>query len=162
MALGRWTFPTSRKLSTTSSGGHLTSGTTTPTDNETRDSSKSQSRLFRTLTGGFRPSKPKKTEERDELAHLNKPFTPQNLEHQKILNAFEWNFGKRRSSHGSRSSTSGISPSTSRNTSVDHSNIPPTGSDPIETRPRFNSVLVQEPPREDPQQEKQTYRTERN
>ncbi|KAI1483997.1 hypothetical protein K445DRAFT_312940 [Daldinia sp. EC12] len=162
MALGRWTFPTSRKPSSASSGGHFSNGTTTPTDSETPDPSKSQSRLLRTLTGGFRSHKSKKSEERDELAHLNKPFTPQNLEHQKILSAFEWNFGKRRSSHGSRSTTSGISPSASRNTSVDHGHIPPTSSDPIEARPRFNSVLVQEPLRENPREEQQTYQTERN
>ncbi|KAF3064020.1 hypothetical protein GL218_01208 [Daldinia childiae] len=161
MALGRWTFPNSRKPSSASSGGNRSNGTTTPTDNETQDLSKSQSRILRTLTGGFRSHKPKKSEERDEFAHLNKPFTQQNLEHQKILNTFEWNFGKRRSSHGGRSSTSGISPSASRNTSVDHSHVPPD-SDPIETRPRFNSVLIQESPREDPREEQQTYPTERN
>ncbi|KAI0847775.1 hypothetical protein F5Y00DRAFT_240392 [Daldinia vernicosa] len=161
MALGRWTFPTSRKPSSTSSGGNHSNGTTTPTDNETQDPSKSQSRLLRTLTGGFRSHKPKKSEERDEFAHLNKLFTQQNLEYQKILNTFKWKFGKRKSSHGDRSSTSGISPSASRNTSVDHSHVPPD-SDPIETRPRFNSVLIHESPGEDPRREHQTYRTEGN
>ncbi|KAI0115284.1 hypothetical protein F4814DRAFT_418895 [Daldinia grandis] len=160
MALGRWTFSTSRKPSSASSGNR-SNGTTTPTDNETQDPSKSQSRLLRTLTGGFRSHKSKKSEERDEFAHLNKPFTQQNLEHQKILSTFEWNFGKRKSSHGGRSSTSGISPSASRNTSVDHGHLPPD-SDPIETRPRFNSVLVQEPPQENPREEQQTYQTGRN
>ncbi|KAI8964146.1 hypothetical protein F5Y11DRAFT_119391 [Daldinia sp. FL1419] len=160
MALGRWTFPTSRKPSSASSGGNRSNGITTPTD-DTQDPSKSQSRILRTLTGGFRSHKSKKSEERDEYAHLNKPFTQQNLEHQKILNNFEWNIGKRKSSRGGQSSTSGISPSASRNTSVDHSHIP-LDSDPLEARPRFNSVLVQEPPREDPREEQRTYRRERN
>ncbi|KAI2465904.1 hypothetical protein F4781DRAFT_407464 [Annulohypoxylon bovei var. microspora] len=151
MALGRWTFPTSRKQSTASSGTNRTTGTTTPTDNEAQDSAKSPSRFMRTLTGGFMSHKSKKSVERDELAHLNRPFNQQNLEHQKILNAFEWNSGKRKSSHGGRSIMSGISPSTSRNNSVDHGRIP-LHSNPTETHPRFDSSLARQPTREDPRE----------
>ncbi|OTB06849.1 hypothetical protein M426DRAFT_318557 [Hypoxylon sp. CI-4A] len=148
MALGRWTFPSSRKQSSTSSSGNRTNGTTTPTDNESQDAATRPSRLFRSLTGGFRSShKSKKSTERDEYAHLNRPFNQQNLEHQKILNAFEWNFGRtRQSSHGGRSSMSEISPSASRNTSVDHG--PPT-----DMHSRFDSALAREPTREDPREE---------
>ncbi|KAI1393562.1 uncharacterized protein F4822DRAFT_424032 [Hypoxylon trugodes] len=142
MALGRWTFPTSRKQSSASSGGNRSNGTTTPTDNGSSELTKTPSRLMRTLTGGFKSHKPKKSIERDELAYLNRPFNQQNLEHQKILNAFEWNFGKRKSSHGGQSSMSGISPSASRNTSVDHGH----------THPRFDSALVHKPPQEDPRE----------
>ncbi|KAI1777787.1 hypothetical protein F4818DRAFT_325703 [Hypoxylon cercidicola] len=145
MALGRWTWPSSRKQSTTSSTGNRTNGTTTPTDNgASQEFSKSQSRLVRTFTGGFKSQKPKKSAERNEYSHLDRPFTQQNLEHQKILNAFEWNFG-RKSSHGGQSSISGISPSASRNTSIDHGRM--------ETHPRFSSSLVHEPPREGPRAE---------
>ncbi|KAI1768736.1 hypothetical protein GGR53DRAFT_476863 [Hypoxylon sp. FL1150] len=144
MAIGRWTWPSSRKQSNTSSNGNRSNGTTTPTDNESQDLTKSQSRLFRTFTGGFKSHKPKKSAERNEYSHLNRPFTQQNLEHQKILNTFEWNFGKRKSSHGGLSSISSISPSASRNTSVDHGHIEP--------HHHFRSSLVHEPPREDPQE----------
>ncbi|KAI0180354.1 hypothetical protein GGR52DRAFT_239906 [Hypoxylon sp. FL1284] len=145
MALGRWTWSTSRRQSnTTSSSGNRTNGTTTPTD-EARYPSKSQSRLLRTFTGGFKPQKSKKQAGRDEYAHLNRPFTQQNLEHQKILNAFEWNFGKRKSSHGGQSNISSISPSASRTTSVDHGHT--------ETHTRFSNSLGHDPPREDPREE---------
>ncbi|KAI1378356.1 hypothetical protein F4677DRAFT_412949 [Hypoxylon crocopeplum] len=149
MALGRWTFPPSRKQSTASSGGSRTNGTTTPTDNEPQDPAKP--RLLRRWTGGFKSNKPKKSTERDEFAHLNKPFTQQNLEHQKILSSFEWNFRKRKSSHGGRSSMSGISPSASRNASVDHGHTS-VHSDPTETHPRFDNALAREPTREDPRE----------
>ncbi|KAI2630868.1 hypothetical protein GGR54DRAFT_174228 [Hypoxylon sp. NC1633] len=152
MAIGRWTFPSSRKQSAASSSGNRTNGTTTPTENETQDPIKTQSRLLRSLTGGFKSHKPKKSAERDEFAHLNKPFTQQNLDHQKILSGFEWNFGKRKSSHGGRSSMSGVSPSASRNTSVDHGHVS-MSSDQMETHPRFDSPLVHEPPQEDPREE---------
>ncbi|KAI6092377.1 hypothetical protein F4821DRAFT_223883 [Hypoxylon rubiginosum] len=146
MAIGRWTWPSSRKQSTTSSNGNRTNGTTTPTDNESsQDLSKSQSRLFRPFTSGFKSQKPKKSAERNEYSHLDRPFTQQNLEHQKILNAFEWNFGRRKPSHGGRSSISGISPSASRNTSVDHGHMEP--------HHHFRNSLVHEPPREDPRGE---------
>ncbi|KAI0840542.1 hypothetical protein F5Y06DRAFT_242855 [Hypoxylon sp. FL0890] len=147
MALGRWTFPTSRKQSSASSSGNRTTGSSTPTDGETQDPTKTQSRLLRSFTGGFKSNKPKKPTDRDELAHLNKPFNQQNLEHQKILSAFEWNFtSKRKSSHGGRSSISDISPSASRHASVDHSNI----IDATKTSSRIDSTVILESHREDP------------
>ncbi|KAI1405840.1 hypothetical protein F4819DRAFT_349955 [Hypoxylon fuscum] len=145
MALGRWTWPSSRKQSTASSGGNRTDGTTTPTDNESQDAPKPRSRLLRTLTGGFKSPSSKKSAERDEFFYLNRPFTQQNLEHQKILNAFEFSFGKRKMSHGGRSSMSGVSPSASRNASVDHGHMG--------THARFDSALVHQPPQEDPRAE---------
>ncbi|KAI1144013.1 hypothetical protein F5Y05DRAFT_363384 [Hypoxylon sp. FL0543] len=149
MALGRWTFPTSRKQSSASSSGKRTTGSSTPTDSEAQDPVKTQSRFLRSFTGGFKPNKPKKSNERDEYPHLNKPFSQQNLEHQKILNAFEWNFSsKRKSSQGGRSSISDISPSATRHASVDHSHM----TDPMETRPRIGSILINESPREDPRE----------
>ncbi|KAI0902175.1 hypothetical protein F4806DRAFT_28907 [Annulohypoxylon nitens] len=152
MALGRWTFPTSRKQSTASSGTNkTTNGTTTPTESEAQDSSKSPSRLLRTLTGSFMSHKSKKSVDRDEFAHLNRPFNQQNLEHQKILNAFEWNFGRSKSGHCGRSISSGISPSTSRNNSVDRGHT--SHYDPMESHPRFDSSLARQPTREDPREE---------
>ncbi|KAI2636394.1 hypothetical protein GGS26DRAFT_493384 [Hypomontagnella submonticulosa] len=163
MALGRWTFPTSRKQSAASSGGNRTNGTITPIDNESQDSVKTQSRLLRTLTGGFKSHRSRKSDERNDnsYTHLNKPFTRQNLEHQKILNAFEWNFGKRKLSHSGRSSMSGISPNASRNTSVDRGRIS-LRSDPTEPHPRFDSTLVNEPPREDPREESEKGQSDGN
>ncbi|KAJ1337687.1 hypothetical protein MN608_00541 [Microdochium nivale] len=73
----------------------------------------SSSRLGRVFSGGFRS---RKLSRQAEYAHLHKPFTPENLEHQKILNAFEWNFGTTRNSFDS--SFSGISPCTSRRGSM--------------------------------------------
>ncbi|KAI0887482.1 uncharacterized protein GGS22DRAFT_109931 [Annulohypoxylon maeteangense] len=152
MALGRWTFPTSRKQSTASSGtNRTTNGSTTPTDSETQESTKSPSRILKTFTGGFISHKSKKSVDRDELAHLNRPFNQQNLEHQKILNAFEWNFGRRKTSHSGRSIASGISPSTSRNNSVDRGHS--SHYDPTEPHPRFDSSLARQPTREDPREE---------
>ncbi|OTA66595.1 hypothetical protein K449DRAFT_234963 [Hypoxylon sp. EC38] len=149
MALGRWTFPPSRKESLASSGGNRSTGSTTPIDNETQDPAKTQSRFLRSFTGGFKSSKSKKSNERDELAHLNRPFNQQNLEHQKILSAFEWNFSsKRKSSQGGRSSISDISPSASRHASVDHSHM----IDSMEAHPRVNSTIIHEPHREDPRE----------
>ncbi|KAI1105952.1 hypothetical protein F4804DRAFT_303011 [Jackrogersella minutella] len=155
MALGRWTFPTSRKQSSASSSGtNRTNGTTTPTDNEAQDLTKSPSqyRFLRTLTGSFTSHKSKKSSvERDELAHLNKPFNQQNLEHQKILSAFEWNFGRTKTNQ-SRSSMSGISPSASRTTSVDHGHTS-RHFDTTQTHPRFDSTLNHQSPRENPREE---------
>ncbi|KAH7041050.1 uncharacterized protein B0I36DRAFT_344691 [Microdochium trichocladiopsis] len=73
----------------------------------------SSSRLGRVFSGGFRS---RKLSNKGAYAHLHKPFTPENLEHQKILNAFEWNFGTKRNSFDS--SFSGISPCTSRRGSM--------------------------------------------
>ncbi|KAL7626195.1 hypothetical protein AAE478_002965 [Parahypoxylon ruwenzoriense] len=149
MVLGRWTFSSSGKRSTISSNDNDTNSTTTPTDNETQDPVKKQSRLLQTFAVSFKSQKSKKSGERNEPAHLNKPFTQQNLEHQKILNAFEWNFGKSESSHGGRSSFGDISPSASRNTSVDHGRLPPA-SDSGNTHPQFSRSLANEPVRENP------------
>ncbi|KAI1640187.1 hypothetical protein F4809DRAFT_637856 [Biscogniauxia mediterranea] len=147
MALGRWKFSSSRNKSSTSSGDQSSNGTTTPTDNEGQDMSKTSSRLRRTLTT-FRAHKSKKSGERDEYAHLNKPFTKQNLEHQKVLNAFEWNFGRRRPSHSGRSSMSGISPCCSRIPGIDYYEdmFPPTNQ--METHVGFNNSLACEAPHE--------------
>ncbi|KAI1501237.1 hypothetical protein F5X99DRAFT_206197 [Biscogniauxia marginata] len=145
MALGRWKFSSGRKKSSTSSGDQSSNGTMTPTDSEGHDL-KTSSRLRRTLTG-FRTHKSKKSSERDEYAHLNKPFTKQNLEHQKVLNAFEWNFGRRRPSHGGQSSMSGISPCCSRIPSIDYEHMFPPPNQ-RETHVGFNNSLAYEAPRE--------------
>ncbi|KAI5928411.1 hypothetical protein F4810DRAFT_2773 [Camillea tinctor] len=142
MALGRWKFSSSRNKSSTSSGDQSSNGTTTPTDSEGFDLFKTSSRLRRTLTT-FRTSssKAKKPDERDAYAHLNKPFTKQNLEHQKVLNEFEWNFGRRRPSHGGLSMMSGISPCCSRINTIDYDDMP-SPPNQRETHIGFNNSLA--------------------
>ncbi|KAK8050617.1 hypothetical protein PG994_012347 [Apiospora phragmitis] len=162
MAKSKW-WSHGRKPST-SSGENETPGTGTVTPNS--EGSKSPSRFIRTLTG-FRPSRSKKgksssssrgDDDSDGYAHLDRPFTQQNLEHQKILNAFAFSFGKkqRRTSHGAHSHMSGISPCASRNTSVDGACLSATrshGSDRRETHPRFSSSLACDALREVPGKE---------
>ncbi|CAJ2506194.1 Uu.00g003240.m01.CDS01 [Anthostomella pinea] len=134
MALGRWKFGSSRKASTSSSSSNsntdgTTNGTTTPVDNNNNDPAadgtltKTTSRLSR-FASNLCSHKSKKSSSssysnstssssatntfagREEYPHLHKPFTAQNLEHQRLLGAFEWNFG----GTPRRSSVSGISP----------------------------------------------------
>ncbi|KAK6841356.1 hypothetical protein PG989_010092 [Apiospora arundinis] len=163
MAKSRW-WSHGRKPST-SSGENETAGTGTVTPDSSvggqeTGGSKSPSRFIRTLTG-FRPSRSKKdkTSSNNNYAHLDRPFTQQNLEHQKILNAFAFSFGKtprRRTSHGAHSYASGISPCASRNTSVDGGSLSITrshGSDRRETHPRFSSSLARDAPQEVPGEE---------
>ena len=150
MAFGKWRFSRSRKGSSGSAGSEAnTNGTTTPVDEgrsytksqPEEPSSSSQPRLLRSLTGSFtaRPQRPRKLTEKDqEYARLHKPFTKQNLEHQKILAGFEFNFGARSAagqqgqSHSQSqrpmSICSGISPCTSRRGSAQHDNLFPPSS----------------------------------
>ncbi|RYC55568.1 hypothetical protein CHU98_g10636 [Xylaria longipes] len=109
MSLGKWSFG-SRNRSTASSGKSDMSASTrtsSSTNNRssgdggssrdgktttTTSSSSSSSRL-----SWFRSSnrtKRKSIISRDDpaFARLHKPFTPQNLEHQKLLSTFEWTF----------------------------------------------------------------------
>ncbi|ORY69881.1 uncharacterized protein BCR38DRAFT_481042 [Pseudomassariella vexata] len=137
-----------------SSGENDTTGSLTPTDSEGPDLVKTQSRFMRTLTGGFKSSKAKKrTTEGDAYAHLNRPFTQQNLEHQKLLSSFVWSFGNRKPSHGGRSSASGISPSASRHASVDSNYLSTSHGERREPHTRFRSSLAHESPREVPGEE---------
>ncbi|KAI0024848.1 hypothetical protein F4780DRAFT_479725 [Xylariomycetidae sp. FL0641] len=141
----RWRFGSNRKQSTASSAASNSSNGTTTPENETSELTKTPSRLMRSLTGGLKERKAKKKlATPEEYAHLHKPFTRQNLEHQKMLNAFEWNFG-RTISHGGRSELSGVSPGASRHTSfeVDRS-LPPSNLG--ETRVRFAGTLPSRPP----------------
>ncbi|KAI1877956.1 hypothetical protein JX265_002326 [Neoarthrinium moseri] len=160
--MGRWR----RKQSGSSGDSNTLSESTTTEGSESRDLTKTSSGIMRALTGGFRSSsKPKKSKESPEDARLNRPFTHQNLEHQKILNAFAFNFGKRKLSHGARSSVSGVSPGASRNASFDSHHLPPTGlshhhGDRRDTHPRFNSSLAGQAPREVPGEESDKEQTE--
>ncbi|KAK8095808.1 uncharacterized protein PG998_002438 [Apiospora kogelbergensis] len=159
MAKSRW-WSHGRKPST-SSGENETAGTGTVTPDSSvggqEPGSKSPSRFIRTLAG-FRSRKDKRSSNND-YSHLDRPFTQQNLEHQKILNGFAFNFGKkqqRRTSHGAHSYASGISPCASRNTSVDGASLSITrshGSSRRETHPRFSSTLAHDAPREVPGEE---------
>ncbi|KAI2642862.1 hypothetical protein GGS21DRAFT_499975 [Xylaria nigripes] len=55
------------------------------------------------------------------FARLHKPFTPQNLEHQKLLNAFEWHFHDDEHQQQRRLSfISSLSPCASRRPSMDN------------------------------------------
>ncbi|KAI1085798.1 hypothetical protein F5B20DRAFT_575303 [Whalleya microplaca] len=153
MALGRWKFNSDGKPSTSS--GDNSNGTVTPTGSESQDttaSSKTHTGLLRSLTGSFREHRAhlaKKSAERREFrnrsAQLNKPLTRQNLEHQKILKEFTWEFGNRRLSHSGRSSFSGVSPGGSRRVSYDHG-YPTPPSDPKETHAWFSNSSAHTPP----------------
>ncbi|KAI0128459.1 hypothetical protein BJ170DRAFT_682249 [Xylariales sp. AK1849] len=147
--MARWRI-SGRKQSTSSGENDALSGTVTPDGSEGQElAAKTPSRLIRTLTGGFRSTKPKKSNEDSKDPRLNRPFTQQNLEHQKVLNAFAWNFGERKPSHGGRSSTSGISPGPSRNTSIDSSRSPSQHhGDRREMHPRFSTSFANETPQE--------------
>ena len=142
MAFGKWRFSRGRKGSSGSAGsGATTNGTTTPVDDgrsytKSQPEESSQPRILRSLTGSFtaRPQRPRKLSEKDqEYARLHKPFTKQNLEHQKILASFEFNFGSRTAATANQnqramSICSGISPCTSRRGSVQHDNLFPPSS----------------------------------
>jgi len=107
---------TSQRSSDSDNGSSATSspkGSTDGTGLTLTKSTSSSRRLGRVFSGGFRSRKPSS---KGEHAHLHKPFTPENLEHQKILSTFEWNFGTKRNSFDS--SFSGISPCTSRRGSI--------------------------------------------
>ncbi|KAI1247809.1 hypothetical protein MGN70_011702 [Eutypa lata] len=155
MAFGKWRLSRSRKGSNSSAENDTsTNGTTTPVESEGQSVTKprshepSQSSILRTLTGSLKPQRqpqrPRKLTEKDqEYARLHKPFSKQNLEHQKILNAFEWNFGASRTNQRALSICSGISPCTSRQGSVDHDHLFPPSSR-TDTRPRVSSDLAYE------------------
>ncbi|KAI0911508.1 hypothetical protein F4823DRAFT_306015 [Ustulina deusta] len=144
MSIGKWRFSSSRKQSTSSSGNCDTATTTTMTSssstprtstptsaggnsNRSSKTSLSSSPFSWFRSPHHRSKKRKSTISPDDpaFARLHKPFTPQNLEHQKLLNTFEWNFGgndndddyddgRRR-----RRSSLSISPCATRNTTVD-------------------------------------------
>ncbi|KAI5868101.1 hypothetical protein GGS23DRAFT_11823 [Durotheca rogersii] len=118
--LGRWAFPSSRKPSAASSGDRASA-----TDNETQAATKRRSRLFRTLRGGFRSHRPKKSAEHVEFPETDALLTQQNPANLTLFNTFEWSGAKRKLSHGGRSNFSGVSPSASRNNSVDYDCLPP-------------------------------------
>ncbi|KAI0166103.1 hypothetical protein GGR57DRAFT_7394 [Xylariaceae sp. FL1272] len=133
MGFGKWRFGSSRVSSTGSSNDSESSTrTTSPTESSTElsssysnsNSSKPSSSTSSTSSAPrrtwFKSNQRKKAIGSDDpaFARLHKPFTEQNLEHQKMLNAFEWNFGRQR-----RSSTcswiSSVSPCASRSASID-------------------------------------------
>ncbi|KAI1268317.1 hypothetical protein F5Y18DRAFT_224542 [Xylariaceae sp. FL1019] len=130
MGLGKWRFGSSRAASTESSNGSETSTrTTSPTESSTElrssysDSSKpslSTSSSSSPRRSWFKSNQRKKAPGFDDpaFARLHKPFTEQNLEHQKMLNAFEWNFGRQRRPSTS-SWISSVSPGASRRASID-------------------------------------------
>ncbi|KAI0481199.1 hypothetical protein GGR56DRAFT_629316 [Xylariaceae sp. FL0804] len=140
MALGKWKFGSlGKKHSASSDLSDTTIGTTTPIDSYVPEPPKRPSRLTRSFTkfrhrakksslsslggGGSEP------EDQDAYARLHKPFTPENLEHQKILSAFEWNFGRTLAEPGCRrTSMEDISPSASRCNSIDWERVLPPSS----------------------------------
>lgn len=147
-----------RKQSASSGESSARSGTVTPVSSVEQELVKTPSRLMKTLTGGLRSSKPKKPKEIPQDPHLNRPFTQQNLEHQRMFDNFTFNFGRRKSSHGGRSIISGISPSASRNASIDSNHMPPSQhhnqhGDRRDTHPRFNNSLAEQAPQEVPGEE---------
>lgn len=132
MAFGKWRLSRGRKTSSSSSehdpsgtstpatsGASTPSGNTSPGGSQGSSELKSESRgLVRVLTDTLgKQSKPRRAS-KSAYPHLHKPFTKQNLEHQKVLNNFEWSFGRKMSA-GSWSICSGISPCSSRRASVD-------------------------------------------
>jgi len=154
MAFGKWRFSRSRnsRKSRNSSGktGSSTNGSTTPVESDGPDvanaepQARTQSRILRTFPGNFRSSQRSRTASTEKdvnYARLHKPFTKQNLEHQKILSAFDWNFGTRRTSQGAMSICSGISPCSSRRASVDCDQLL-SPFDRTDAQPRFSSDLA--------------------
>ncbi|KAH6654571.1 hypothetical protein BKA67DRAFT_283424 [Truncatella angustata] len=144
-----------RKPSASSSEGSNLSGTVTPVNSEEQELSKTTSRFSRTFGWSSKPKKPKPAPE-DPV--LDRPFTQQNLEHQALFENFTFNFGRRKLSHGGRSTTSGISPSASRNTSVDSNKLPllyhdQHYGDRRDTHPKFSNSLANEAPKEVPGEE---------
>ena len=135
-----------------------TSGTVTPVSSgqEPELSSKRSVRVMRSLTNGLRSNKPKKasinSQHHQEMTPLerriNRPFTQQNLEHQRMFDDFTFDFGKRKSSYGGRSVISGVSPCASRTASID-SNYAPHHShhgDRRETHAHYRNSLVEDVP----------------
>ncbi|KAI1180141.1 hypothetical protein F4777DRAFT_574423 [Nemania sp. FL0916] len=134
MILGKWKL-SSRRLSTTSSEDSdmttSSSSTRAPTptgklssggnsnSNGHKSSRKGSSSPFSWFRSSRRSSKRKSIISRDDpaFARLHKPFTQQNLEHQKMLSTFEWTF---HDSEGSQRRISlSLSPCASRNATVD-------------------------------------------
>jgi len=125
-----------RGQSSGSTSNNETPPTTTPT-RQASDSSATSSnlswsapRLPSWLRSSLSSSQRKKsilTPKDPEYKRLNKPFTPQNLEHQKLLSAFDWNLAengcsrRRRQSQDAMSFISGISPCATPRTSIDYS-----------------------------------------
>ncbi|RYP58542.1 hypothetical protein DL769_008916 [Monosporascus sp. CRB-8-3] len=154
MAFGKWRFSRSRnsRKSRNSSGktGSSTNGSTTPVESDGPDvtTAQPQGRTQSRILGTFRSSQRSRTASTEKdvnYARLHKPFTKQNLEHQKILSAFEWNFGTRRTSGGAMSICSGISPCSSRRASVDYDQ-PFSPFDRTDAQPRFSSDLACDEP----------------
>ncbi|KAI3336434.1 hypothetical protein HD806DRAFT_5738 [Xylariaceae sp. AK1471] len=148
VGLGKWKLGSRQKQSTASSGNSETTSSATDKQGSGSSSSSSSSNTssaassptsspasssprlswFRSLSphhqSSPKKSLPKKKNSiisRDDpaFARLHKPFTPQNLEHQKLLSAFEWNsnnFDDNR--HRRWSDASGLSPCASRRVSV--------------------------------------------
>lgn len=135
MAFGKLRLSRSRK--TSSGSDNDANGSNVPVDNEAQGITKTTSRgIIRTLTGSFSRSSHRSNKSlagRSEYPHLHRPFNKTNLEHQKILNAFEWNFGR---SSVCNSIYSGISPCASRRVSFDF-DLPPSGWK--DSRTRFHS-----------------------
>ncbi|ETS80512.1 hypothetical protein PFICI_08041 [Pestalotiopsis fici W106-1] len=136
-----------------------TSGTVTPvgSSQEPELNSKRSVRVMRSLTNGLRSNKPKKasiTNNYQEMTPLerriNRPFTQQNLEHQRMFDDFTFDFGKRKSSYGGRSIISGISPCASRTASIDSNYAPHSHhqhhGDRRETHAHYRNSLVEDVP----------------
>ncbi|KAI0194199.1 hypothetical protein F4808DRAFT_354091 [Astrocystis sublimbata] len=139
MSLGKWSFG-SRTRSTASSGNSDTStsssstrasslfnnrssGSNNSNNNKTSPASPTSSSSSSKRLSWFRSSsRPKRKSiiSRDDpaFARLHKPFTAQNLEHQKMLSAFDWNFDDD-SDHRRQRISLEISPCASRNATVD-------------------------------------------
>ncbi|KAI0512626.1 hypothetical protein F5B22DRAFT_299297 [Xylaria bambusicola] len=136
MSFSKWRFSNSRKQSPSSSGdidATMTSSSPmstpmSPTSSGSNSNRSSKSSLSSSPFSWFRsPNRPKKrksTISRDDpaFARLHKPFTPQNLEHQRMFESFEWNFGSSDGdddSYRRRRSSLSISPCATRNMTVD-------------------------------------------
>ncbi|KAK5627669.1 hypothetical protein RRF57_003384 [Xylaria bambusicola] len=142
MSFSKWRFSNSRKQSPSSSSDIDTTMTlsssssspmstpTSPTSSggNSNRSSKSSSSLsvspFSWFRSPNRPKKRKSTISRDDpaFARLHKPFTPQNLEHQRMFETFEWNFGSSDGdddSYRRRRSSLSISPCATRDMTID-------------------------------------------
>lgn len=148
-----------RKQSASSGDSSTMSGAVTPVSSEDQELSKTPSRFMKAfgLRSSSNPKRTPKPPTRDE-GRINRPLTQQNLEHQRMFDTFTFSSGRRNSSHGGRSTTSGISPNASRNVSLDLNYLPhlqrhQSPGDRRDAHPRFNNSLAEEAPQEVPGEE---------
>ncbi|KAI1191265.1 hypothetical protein F5B17DRAFT_329762 [Nemania serpens] len=146
MSLGKWKLSKRRQTTESSGNGNMSSSSSSPSSSPSTtrastpiselggssnidinhskgntDSRTSSSSPFSWLRSSRRPSKRKSIISSDDpaFARLHKPFTPENLEHQKLFSAFEWTFDDDNDGVDRRRNSLSLSPCASRSATVD-------------------------------------------